>query len=131
MLKKVLFLAGVIVALASVSLLSPSCGSNRSKGPDTLKVNTTALGAGIIGFNGPTPVEISVCQGTITKIEVLPNQEGPRYLRMVEDSGLLGKLVGKTLEEARETPLDAVSGATYTSNALIKNIRLGLEEAGK
>ena len=124
-----MLIAGIGALLVSVSAVTPSCGSSAAKGPDTLKVNTTELGASVIGFNGPTPVEISVCKGTITKIKALPNQETPRYFQLVKESGLLEKLVGKTVKEAKETQLDAVSGATFTSNALIKNIRLGLEKA--
>lgn len=108
--------------------MSTSCGTNAgAKGADTLKVNTTELGAEVIGFNGITPVEISVHKGVITKIEALPNQETPRYFQAVLESGLLEKLVGKTVKEAKATELDAVSGATFSSEALIQNIRLGLE----
>ncbi len=127
-MKKLLLMAGIGALLVSVSMVTPSCGSSAAKGPDTLKVNTTELGASIIGFNGATPVEISICKGTITKIKALPNQESPRYLQEVLSSGLLDKLVGKTVKEAKETQLDAVSGATYTSSALIENIQLGLEQ---
>lgn len=132
LMKKLLLLAGIGAVLASVCLVTPSCGSsNRKKGPDTLKVNTSEIGADILGFNGPTPVEISVCQGVITDITVLPNQEGPRYLQHVLESGLVSGLVGKTVKEAKAAKLDAVSGATYTSEALIKNIRLGLEKVSE
>ena len=132
-MKKAFLFGGIAAVLVSVSLVTPSCGlsGGKAKGPDTLKINTTQLGADVIGYNGPTPVEIAVFQGVITEIKALPNQESPRYLQKVLDSGLLNVLVGKTLEEAKETQLDAVSGATYTSEAFIKNIRLGLEEAAK
>jgi uncharacterized protein with FMN-binding domain len=46
----------------------------------------------------------------------------------VLESGLLKGLVGKTPAEAREMKLDAVSGATYTSTALIENVRRGLKD---
>ena len=128
-MKRFLLFCVIGAILFSASLVSPSCGSGRAQGPDTLKINTTGLGADVIGYNGPTPVEISVYKGVITQIEVLPNREGPRYMQMVLESGLVDKLKGKTLEEAGTIQLDAVSGATFTSNALIKNIRLGLEEA--
>ena len=119
-------------ALLSVGMVSSSCGTGKAtKGPDTLKINTTDLGAEVIGFNGPTPVEISVHQGVITGIEVLPNREGPRYMQMVRESGLLDKLTGKTLEEAKTVTLDAVTGATFTSTALIKNIQLGVADGGE
>ena len=127
-MKKLLLMAGIGALLVSVSVVTPSCGSSAAKGPDTLKVNTTEIGSSIIGYNGATPVEISICKGTITKIKALPNQESPRYLQEVLSSGLLDKLVGKTVKEAKETKLDAVSGATYTSSALIENIQLGLEQ---
>jgi len=49
-------------------------------------------------------------------------------LQMVRESGLLTKLFGKIMEEAKSIQLDAVSGATFTSTALIKNIQLGLAD---
>ena len=130
-MKNFFLLAGLGALLVSICLVSPSCGSRGSKGPDTLKVNTTSLGAKIIGYNGPTPLEISVFQGQITSIKALPNQETPRYMQQVLESGLLDRLDGKTLEEAAQTQLDAVTGATFTSEAMIQNIRLGLEEAAQ
>lgn len=129
-MKKILLLFAIGGTLLSASLVNPSCGGSAATGPDTLKINTTELGAEIIGFNGPTPVEISVYKGVITDIEVLPNHEGPMYLQMVLESGLIQKLIGKTLEEARQESLDAVTGATFTSTALIQNIELGLANGG-
>lgn len=127
-MKKAILILGILAVLGSTCLMSTSCGTNAgAKGADTLKVNTTELGAEVIGFNGITPVEISVQKGVITKIEALPNQETPRYFQAVLESGLLEKLVGKTVKEAKATELDAVSGATFSSEALIQNIRLGLE----
>lgn len=128
-MKKALLLASVGTLLFSLCLVSPSCGIIGSRGPDTLRINTTELGAGLIGYNGPTPVEIVVYKGVITEINALPNQETPRFMKRVLDSGLLGRLDGKTLEEASQTQLDAVTGATFTSETLIENIRLGLEKA--
>ena len=127
-MKKIFLFLAIALALAGVSFTSHSCGTRtKAKGPDTLKVNTIELGADIIGFNGPTPVEVSVCNGVITEIKALPNQETPRFFQRVIDSGLLEALVGKTPAEARETQLDAVSGATYSSEALIKNLRLAMD----
>ncbi len=96
---------------------------------DTLKINTTSFGEDIIGFNGPTPVEISVVSGRVSGIKALPNKETPRFFQRVLESGLLSRLNGKTLEEARNVKLDAVTGATYSSEALIKNIERGIMEA--
>ena len=93
---------------------------------DTLKVNTTDLARDVEGFNGPTPLEISVVKGRITRIKLLPNQETPSFLQIVIDEGLLKALDGKTVEEASKVKLDAVTGATYSSKAIIENIRRGL-----
>ena len=118
---KILLLSAIALVLSGVCLVSGSCGTRtRTKGPDTLKVNT-------LGFNGPTPIELCVYNGVITEIKALPNQETPRFFQRVLDSGLLTAIVGKTPAEARETPLDAVSGATYSSTAVIKNIHLALD----
>ena len=130
-MNKLLLLPAIVAVLVGVSVMSAtSCGSAKTKGPDTLKINTTDLAADVIGFNGPTPVEISVHKGVITGIEVLPNREGPRYLQAVVESGLLDRLTGKTLEEAKGIELDAVSGATFTSKALIENIKRGVADGG-
>ena len=131
-MKRILLFVTVAAVLAGTFLVSASsCGSRRAQAPDTLKINTTELCKDIDGFNGPTPVEISVFQGVITDIRVLPNQETPRFQLLVENSGLVQKLVGKTLEEAKDIELDAVTGATFTSVSLIKNIRAGLSAAEK
>ena len=128
-MKKILLLVAIVAVLSGTFAVSTACGSSQATGPDTLRINTTDLGKDIIGFNGPTPVEITVVSGNIVDIQALPTSEGPRYMQAVRDGGLLKKLVGKSVKEAKDIELDAVSGATFTSNALIKNIRLGLEKA--
>ena len=40
---------------------------------------------------------------------------------------LLQKFVGKSVDEAQKMQVDAVSGATYSSKALIKTMRGGLK----
>ena len=128
-MKKILLLAAIVAVLSGTFAVSTACGSSQAKGPDTLRINTTDLGKDIIGYNGPTPVEITVVAGNIVDIQALPNRESPRYMQAVLEGRLLKKLVGKSVKEAKDIQLDAVTGATFTSNALIKNIRLGLEKA--
>ena len=127
--KKVLFYIAVASVFLGTFAVSSSCGNRRAaQGADTLKVNTKELAADVMGFNGTTPVEISICEGIITDIKVLPNQESPRYLQHVLESGLVKGLIGKTPAEVRDMKLDAVTGATYTSSAIIENIRRGLKD---
>ena len=127
-MKQTILILGILTVLGGTFVTSTSCGTRAgSPKADTLRINTTQMGADILGFNGATPVEISLVKGVITEIKALPNQETPRFFQLVVDSGLLDTLVGKTVEEARAMQLDAVSGATFSSNAVIQSIRRGLE----
>ena len=131
--KKMMLLAAVAALLVSVCLVSGACGSRSGKKAqaDTLVVNTTELCKDIIGYDGPTPVKITIVDGVVASVEALPNVETPRFFDLVRAGGLLDAVVGKTPAEAAEMPLDAVSGATFSSNAVIANLRAGLKSAVK
>lgn len=76
------------------------------------------------GFNGPVPVKVYFnANGTVDSVEALPNSETPSYFEDVINSGLLNAWDGYTAEEALKLKVDAVSGATYSSSALIANVR--------
>jgi len=82
----------------------------------------------VIGYNGTTPLNITIKNGVIENIEVLPNQESPNYLKRAKDK-VLPQYIGKTVAEAKKMKADIATGATYTSEALIKNIQMGLDQA--
>ena len=124
-------LATAVLALAAGCGPAAKGGKTVQAAPDTLKINTTEFSYDIRGFNGPTPVEIDVVDGRIAGIKALPNRETPRFFQTVLDAGLLDKLNGKTLAEAKAVKLDAVSGATFSSNSLIQTIQRGLEDGGE
>lgn len=128
-----MLLAAIAALLVSVGLVSSACGSRSSKKApaDTLVVNTTGLCKEVIGYNGPTPLKISVVNGVVASVEALPNTETPRFFDRVVASGLLNAVVGKKVSEAVEMPLDAVTGATFSSEAVIQNLRAGLKEAAR
>ena len=132
-MKKALFLAALAALLVSMGLVSGACGSRTSKKApaDTLVVNTTDLCKDVVGYNGPTPLKITIVDNVVASVEALPNDETPRFFDLVRAGGLLDAVVGKTPAEAAEMPLDAVSGATYSSNAVIANLRAGLKSAVK
>lgn len=92
-------------------------------------VNTTEIGNKIIGYNGPTPVEITISSGKIKKVKTLPNNETPEFWGAVINSDILESLDGMTLEEASHAEIDAVSGATYSSKAVAQNMHAGVEYA--
>ncbi|MCH5230760.1 MAG: 4Fe-4S binding protein [Muribaculaceae bacterium] len=94
-------------------------------------INTSEIGKDIIGYGGVTPVEITISDGKIKNITALPNQETPEFYGAIRNSDILESLDGKTLAEAMETPIDGVAGATYSSKAIIGNIKAGIEYAAK
>ena len=98
--------------------------------PDgTTVINTTDIGSKFIGYSGPTPVAITIQDDKIVKVKALENQETPEFFGAVRNSSLLESYDGLTLQEASEKKLDAVSGATYTSTAIINNMKAGVDYA--
>ena len=89
-------------------------------------VNTTTLTKDVQGYAGPVPVKVYIKKNKVEKVEVLPNQEGPKYMSKVKKQ-LLEAWNGLTVKEAKTKEVDAVTGATFTSNAMIENVRKGLE----
>ncbi len=88
-------------------------------------INTSDIGKDITGYAGPVPLEIYVTDATIDSIVALPNSESPRFFDRLATGGLTHAWDGKTLQEAESMSVDAVSGATYSSNAYIANVRVG------
>lgn len=107
-------------------------GSNKkARKAKTVVINTIESGKGVKGFAGPVPVEMTVSGGRIAAIRPLQNHESPGYFKLVTESGLLKKFIGLTPKKAAELKVDAVSGATYSSKALIENVRIAAREAAK
>lgn len=96
---------------------------------DSEVINTTDLAPGVLGYGGPVPLEIYLTDGRIDSIHSLPNSETPTFFGHLEEQGLTKAWNGKTLEEAAEMKVDAVSGATYSSKAYIANVRAGVDYA--
>ncbi len=117
----------VMVAVAAVVLICATSGDDTmTKKNGVYIVNTTKLGANVQGYNGPTPLKIYIKENKIEKVEALPNDETPRFFEMVK-TGLLNKWNGMTVKQAASAKVDAVTGATYSSNAVKENVRLGVE----
>ncbi len=95
-----------------------------TRSSDTTVVNTTEISKTVRGFKGATPVEIYIKKNKIVKVEALPNRETPQYFAKAKV--LLKQFEGKTVKKAAQMEVDGVSGATYSSRALIKNVQQGL-----
>ena len=117
----------LIIVVAAVALMSAGQqDSPITKENGTVIVNTTTIAKNVEGYNGTVPVKIYIKKNKIEKIEVLKNQETPKYLAMVKKS-LLNAWDGLTVKEAKAKKVDAVTGATFTSEALIENVSKGLD----
>lgn len=95
---------------------------------DEALISTSELGAGVRGYAGPVPLAIYIRDGRISRVEALENSETPSFFAEVERS-ILGEWDGLTLEEALEKDVEAVSGATLSSNAATDTFRLGVKYA--
>lgn len=74
------------------------------------------------GYAGSTPLDIEIDhQGRVLSITPLPNAETPGFMRRAES--LLANFIGQPLDQAGSISVDAVSGATYTSEALKANVQ--------
>ena len=115
----------VAVACAAFALMSFCVSKNAIKyNKDVAVINTSSI-VKARGYMGNTPVKIFVRNNKIHKIESLPNQETPAVFAKAEE--LLKRFVGKSVDEASAMKVDGVSGATYSSKALIQNVKGGLK----
>ena len=92
----------------------------------TYVVNTKTLTPKVIGYRGTTPLNIYIKNDKVEKIEMQKNQETPKYLTLIKKD-LLGKWNGKKVSKAVKMKVDAVTGATMTSDAVKENVKKGLE----
>ena len=92
----------------------------------TYVVNTTTLGKDVLGYASPTPVKIYINKNKVEKVEFLKNQETPKYFARVKKA-METKWDGLKVKEAATLKVDGVTGATMSSDAVIKNVQLGLE----
>lgn len=95
----------------------------------TVVVSTGNLAQDIKGYGGPIPLEVSIKEGKVTDVKALKNSETPGFFRKVERTGLFSRWTGLSVDEALQLKVDAVSGATFTSNAVIASVHRGLEYA--
>lgn len=95
----------------------------------TVVLNTTFLAKDVKGFAGAVPLEIYLKKGKVQQVKALHNSETPEFMQEARE--LLGRWNGKTTEQALAMKVDGVTGATYTSNAIIGNMKAGLQYAAK
>ncbi len=94
----------------------------------SVTVSTAPLAKDVNGFGGPVPLRIHIGKdGKIERIEALPNAETPDFFSRA--SALFRQWEGKTVADAAALHVDAVSGATFSSRAIVTNVQRGLAYA--
>ena len=115
-----------LLFLFSFLLMSFIADETMTKENGTFVINTTELGKDVEGYQGPTPLKVYIKNNKVEKIEFLKSSETPKYYDRVKKF-LQSKWDGLKVKEAREKEVDAVTGATYSSEAVIKNVQLALD----
>lgn len=116
--------------VVALTLMSWMTDDTMTKENGMTVINTTSLGKDVQGFLGATPVKIYIQKNKVVKIEALKNQETPKYFLKVKKN-LLDKWNGVKIKDAKKMKVDAVTGATYSSKAVIENVQLGLDYYSK
>lgn len=86
-------------------------------------VSTQNIAKDIWGFGGNIPLHIYLKENLIEKIEVQEHSESTDFFSTVEKSGLMEAWNGLSPQEAIDKKVDAVSGATMSSTAVIQSMR--------
>jgi NosR/NirI family nitrous oxide reductase transcriptional regulator len=90
--------------------------------------DTIAMGIlvrGKMGYGGKVPLFIGMENEKITKILLLANNETPEFIEYIREDELLGRWSGMNVNQVSKAKIDAVSGATESSNAIINGVRHG------
>ena len=90
-------------------------------------VNTKPLAKDVQGYGGPVPLKIHIKDGRVATVEAEPNAESPDFFNRAKE--LLNHWQNKSVDEALAEEVDAVSGATFSSRAIIANMQRGLAYA--
>lgn len=126
-MKKSIFGALALLAL-TVTLISAGQKDDEimTKENGMYVVNTTTLGKDVQGYVSTTPVKVYIKKNKVEKVEFLKNQETPKYMARVKKA-LINKWDGQKVKDAAKLKVDGVTGATFSSDAIIKNVQLALE----
>jgi len=117
----------MIAALLMGTLAAQAQSALKKESDGTVVVNTTTLAGDVDGYNAATPVEIYIKKNKILKVEMLKNQETPKYNARVKKS-LLARYEGMKITKGKPVPeVDGVTGATFTSNAVKENVKRGVD----
>lgn len=115
------------IAIIALGAVNPMQAKKQTAKSSAQVIYTGEIAKKVIGYNGTTPLNITIKNGKIEKIEALPNSEDQKYMARASKK-VFAQYEGLTVAEALKLKPDVATGATYTSEALIKNIQMGLQQ---
>lgn len=115
-----------IFLLFALALMSFIADETMTKEDGAFVINTTEIGKNVEGYQGTTPLKVYIKNNKVEKIEFLKSTETPKYYAKVKKA-LQDKWNGLKVKDAKAQQVDAVTGATFSSEAVIENVRLALD----
>lgn len=113
----------VMTLLLMAALVTASAQDVMRKEKDgTYVVNTTTLADDVEGYAGPTPVEVYIKKNKVVKVVMLKTKDGPKYTARVKKE-MLPKYENMNVKKGSVADVDAVTGATFTSEAIKENVK--------
>jgi uncharacterized protein with FMN-binding domain len=124
MKKNILYCCTLAVVLCLMSFMAGDDVMTKQDG--MYVIDTTTLGKNVEGYQAPTPLKVYIKNDKVEKIEFLKSQETPKYYIKVKKA-LVDKWNGLTVKNAKTQQVDVVTGATFSSEAVIENVHLALD----
>ena len=121
----------IITLCLSAFILSANADDIMKREGKTYIINTTEL-CSAKGYKATTPLLVYIENGTVVKVEALPNKESKGYFERIKKK-LLPQYAGQKVSAAKKLAsagvdeLDGVTGATYSANATQQNIAAALD----
>ena len=120
---KKIYISFLLFALALTSFVADE---TMTKEDGAFVINTTEIGKNVERYQGTTPLKVYIKNNKVEKIEFLKSTETPKYYAKVKKA-LQDKWNGLKVKDAKAQQVDAVTGATFSSEAVIENVRLALD----
>jgi len=114
---------GRVAAQPPPSTASSGAGSGAAAGP----APTTFDGATVDTRYGPVQVRITVAAGKVTVVDTLQLPHGNSYDEQVDQFAV--PLLAQEAVAAQSAQIDAVSGATFTSDGYRQSLQSALDKA--
>lgn len=90
-------------------------------------MHSESSGKTFTGYGGPIHLLIGIsADGTVSGLALLPNRESSSFIEYLEEEGLFDVWTGKPVSVAADLPVDAISGATLSSRAIIRTVKATL-----